>query len=339
MWWLQHSPRRVLRHWGDNRSMQFRTLGHSGLHVTSVSLGSWITYGGSVEDRVATECVERAWDLGVRFYDTANIYAGGKAEEVVGRALARYPREAYVLATKVFWPMGETPNERGLSRKHIWEQLHISLRRLGVDYVDLYQCHRFDEHTPLEETCRVMDDLIRQGKVLYWGVSEWSADQIREGVRICHQNGWSQPISNQPQYSALARSIEKDILPTSRELGLGQVVWSPLAQGVLTGKYRTVDQLPEGSRATGEAAGFMRAFLRQEVLDRVAELQEVAAGAGVTLAQLSLAWCLRDPAVSSVIVGASRPAQLDETVKAADLTLPAEALEAVDRILGPVAGR
>lgn len=319
--------------------MHFRRLGRSGLSVTAVSLGSWITYGGTVENEVAAACIERAWDLGVRFFDTADVYARGQAETVVGQALAGRPRPAYVLATKVFWPMGDTPNERGLSRKHVWESIHASLGRLGVDYVDLYQCHRYDEATPLAETCRVMDDLVRQGLILYWGVSEWSAAQIRDAVRICQQAGWAAPVSDQPQYSALHRTIEADVIPACRELGLGQVVWSPLAQGVLTGKYRSVDDLPAGSRATGQAAGFMRGFLRQEVLDRVAELRPLAEAAGCTVAQLALAWCLRLEEVSSVIVGASRPEQLDDTVAAADLRLPDPVLREVDRILRPVAVR
>jgi voltage-dependent potassium channel beta subunit len=317
--------------------MQFRPLGRWGLHVTAVSLGSWITYGGTVEDDVAADCIDRAWELGVRFFDTANIYAGGEAEKVVGRTLAKYPREAYVLATKVFWPMGETPNERGLSRKHVTEQINASLRRLGHDYVDLYQCHRWDEATPLDETCRVMDDLVRQGKILHWGVSEWTAGQIEAAVDLCERRGWSAPISNQPQYSLLYRAIESDVLPACERRGLGSVVWSPLAQGVLTGKYRSVSDLPAGSRATGPSAGFMRGFLRQDTLDRVQQLEDVARGVGCTLAQLALAWCLREPAISSVIVGASRPDQLDETCAAADITLSADVIEEIDDVLGPVA--
>jgi voltage-dependent potassium channel beta subunit len=319
--------------------MHFRPLGRWGLHVTAVSLGSWITYGGTVEDDVASACIDRAWELGVRFFDTANVYASGSAERVVGRALSKYPRESYVLATKVFWPMGPTPNERGLSRKHISEQVTASLRRLGVDYIDLYQCHRSDEATPLDETCRVMDDMIRQGRILYWGVSEWNAGQIDAAVDLCERRGWSPPVSNQPQYNALVRSIEREILPTCVRRGLGSVVWSPLAQGVLTGKYHSVDELPEGSRATGPSAGFLRAFLKQDVLDRVQRLRPVADKAGCTMAQLALAWCLRDRAVSSVIVGASRPEQLDETVAAADITLSEEVIAEIDDILGPVAVR
>lgn len=317
--------------------MRWRHLGSSGLQVTTVSLGSWITYGGSVSDDQATACIDRAHELGVRFFDTANIYAGGEAEVVMGRALKQRRRESIVLATKVFWPMGETPNERGLSRKHIREQCELSLRRLGTDYVDLYQCHRYDDATPLAETCAVMDDLIRQGKVLYWGVSEWTAQQIEAAVELCRERGWSEPVSNQPQYSALYRRIENDVLPTSARLGVGNVVWSPLAMGILTGKYRRVDDVPEGTRASSQSAGFMREYFTQEVLDAVAAAGDVARDAGCTVAQLSLAWCLRRPEVSSVIVGASRPQQLDETCAAADLDLADSAWDAVDRLLGPVA--
>ena len=320
----------------DNLPMQYRTLGRSGLHLTTVGLGSWITYGGSVADDVARACIDRAWDLGIRFYDTANIYAAGEAERVVGAALRERPRDEYVLATKLFWPMGPTPNQRGLGRKHVMEQCALSLRRLGLEYIDLYQCHRFDERTPLEETCRAMDDLIRRGMVLFWGVSEWTAAQIESAVGICEEAGWSAPISNQPQYSALYRRIERDVLPTCGRLGLGNVVWSPLAMGVLTGKYRRVDDVPAGSRAQTEASGFMGEFMRQEVLDAVDALRPVAADAGCTLPQLALAWCLRRPEVTSVIVGASRPEQLDDTAAAGELELEAATLEAVDRILGPV---
>ena len=317
--------------------MHFRPLGRWGLNVTAVSLGSWITYGGTVDDSVAAACIDRAWELGVRFFDTADVYAGGKAERVVGRTLAKYPRESYVLATKLFWPTGTSPNERGLSRKHVTEAMSASLRRLGHDYVDLYQCHRYDEATPLDETCRAMDDLVRSGRTLYWGVSEWTAEQIEAAVELCQEHGWSPPVSNQPQYSALYRTIERDVLPVCRTRGLGSVVWSPLAQGVLTGKYRSVTDLPSGSRAAGAAGGFVRGFLRDEVLDAVQRLRPVAERAGCTLAQLALAWCLRDAAISSVIVGASRPDQLDETCEAADVELDAGVVEEMDAILAPVA--
>lgn len=316
--------------------MEYRRLGRAGLRVSTVSLGSWLTYGGSVEENTATACIRRAHELGVNFFDTANAYARGRSEEVVGAALRGFPRESYVLATKVYFPMGDGPNESGLSRKHVWEQCHASLRRLGVDHIDLYQCHRYDEHTPLEETCRVMDDLIRQGKVLYWGVSEWQADQIAAAVHLCRAEGLHPPTSNQPQYSALYRRIEKRVLPVSAELGVGNVVWSPLAQGILTGKYTSTSDLPEDSRAAGESGSFMRNFLRQETLDAVQELRPLAGEAGATIASLSLAWCLRQPAVSSVIVGATKTSHVDDNVAAADLDVPVDVLTRLGDVLAPV---
>ncbi|MEX0659097.1 MAG: aldo/keto reductase family protein [Egibacteraceae bacterium] len=317
--------------------MQYRTLGRWGVKVSTVGLGSWLTFGGSVEEDIATACVARAYELGVNFFDTANAYAKGRAEEVVGAALAGYPRASYVLATKVFFPMGEGPNDRGLSRKHIMEQAHASLRRLGVDYVDLYQCHRYDAGTPLEETCRAFDDLIRRGDILYWGTSEWSADQIAHAVSVCRAHGWADPVSNQPQYSALWRAPERRVLPTCAELGLGNVVWSPLAMGVLTGKYTTVDDVPEDSRAAGADARFMTRYLTQEVLDAVGRLRPVAADAGCSVAQLALAWVLARQTVSSAIVGATKTGHVDDNVAAGDLDLDAGLLATVDEVLAPVA--
>lgn len=316
--------------------MEYRKLGRWGVRVSSVGLGSWLTYGGSVEEDTATRCIHRAYELGVNFFDTANVYAGGRAEEVVGKALHGFPRESYFLATKAFWPMGDGPNDRGLSRKHLTEQLHASLRRLGEDYVDLYQCHRYDVDTPVEETCAAMDDFVHAGKILYWGVSEWSADQIAHAVSLCRARGWAEPVSNQPQYSALWREIEQRILPTCDELGLGSVVWSPLAMGIRTGKYRSVDDVPEGSRAAGSDARMMRRYFTQPVLDAVAEAGKVADEAGVPLSQLALAWCLRHQAVSSVIVGASRPEHVDTNVAASGMTVDDEVLRRFDEILAPV---
>jgi voltage-dependent potassium channel beta subunit len=317
--------------------MQYRKLGRWGVQVSSVGLGSWLTYGGSVEADRAKECIHRAYDLGVNFFDTANVYMRGRAEEIVGEGLSGYPRDSFVLATKVFFPMGDRPNDTGLSRKHVTEQCHHSLRRLGTDYIDLYQCHRYDEDTPLEETCRVMDDLIRAGKVLYWGVSEWSADQIAHAVSICRTEGWALPASNQPQYSALWRQIEDRVLPTCEDLGLGNVVWSPLAMGILTGKYTSVDDVPEGSRAAGGDAKFMDRYFNSDVLDAVAETKSVADEAGCTLSQLALAWCLRQDFVSSVIVGATKTEHVDDNVAAADLDLGDEVIDAFDELLEPVA--
>ena len=317
--------------------MQYRKLGRWGVQVSTVGLGSWLTYGGSVEADAAKECIWRAYDLGVTFFDTANVYMRGRAEEVMGSALADFPRDSYVLATKVYFDMGDGPNDGGLSRKHVWEQCHHSLRRLDADYIDLYQCHRYDEDTPLEETCRVMDDLVRQGKILYWGTSEWTADQIAHAVSICRSEGWSVPVSNQPQYSALWRHIEARVLPTCEELGIGNVVWSPLAMGILTGKYTSVDDVPSDSRAAGEDAKFMKRYFTQEVLDAVAKTGELAQDAGCTPAQLALAWCLRQDFVSSVIVGATKTSHVDDNVAAADLEVDDDVLDAYDEILEPLA--
>ncbi|HJR53046.1 MAG TPA: aldo/keto reductase family protein [Gemmatimonadota bacterium] len=316
--------------------MEYRRLGRSGVRLSAVGLGSWLTYGGAVEETTARRCIERALELGVNFIDTANVYDRGRAEEVVGRALSGHPREAYVLATKVFFPMGDGPNDKGLSRKHVFEQCHCSLRRLGVDYIDLYQCHRWDEETPVEETCGIMDDLCRQGKILYWGVSEWSAEQIREAVELCRARGWRSPSSNQPEYNALQRAIEREVAPTTRELGLGNVVWSPLAQGILTGKYRALSDLPEGSRAAGPQSGFMRRYWRAEVLDAVGRLAPLAAKAGCSMSQLALAWCLRRPEVTSVIAGATSTRHVDENVAAADISIDPAVFEEMNRLLEPV---
>lgn len=313
--------------------MEYRHLGRTGLKVSSVGLGSWLTYGGSVEVDAARRCIERAYELGVDFFDTANVYAGGDAERVVGEVLAGVPRDTVVIATKVYFPMGDRPNQRGLSRKHVLEQCERSLERLGIDAIDLYQCHRWDPETPLDETCRVMDDLIHRGWIRYWGVSEWTDEQIRDAVRLCHERGWAQPVSNQPEYNLLQRRIEKKVLPRTVELGLGNVVWSPLAQGVLTGKYRTLDDVPEESRGAGPQAGFMGRYLEPEVLEAVAEFVDLADEVGVPPAQLALAWCLRRPEISSVIVGATKVEHVEENVAAADLDLDAGTLERAGRVL------
>ncbi|MGI8574782.1 MAG: aldo/keto reductase family protein [Egibacteraceae bacterium] len=317
--------------------MQYRKLGRWGTRFSAVGLGSWLTYGGSVEEQAAAECMRRAFELGITFFDTADVYAGGRAEEVVGKTIAELPRDQIVLATKVFFPVGDGPNDRGLSRKHIRNQVHASLRRLGVDYLDLYQCHRYDPETPLEETCAVMDDLVRAGDILYWGTSEWSADQIDHAVSLCAANGWSPPASNQPEYSALQRRIEQRLLRVCEDRGVGNVVWSPLAQGVLTGKYRSIDDAPEGSRAAGGQAQFMRRYFTQEVLDQVQRASQLADEAGCTPAQLALAWCLRQPAVTSVIVGATSPGHVEDNAAAADLDLDDELLARYDALLAPVA--
>lgn len=317
--------------------MQYRPLGQWGVRVSTVGLGSWLTYGGTVERAAAITCVRRAYELGVNFFDTANAYHRGQAEVVMGQALEPFERSSYVLATKVFFPMGDGPNDHGLSRKHIMEQCEASLDRLDTDYVDLYQCHRYDNDVPLEETCRAMDDLVRAGKILYWGVSEWSAEQIAAAVELCREETWAVPVSNQPQYNALWRGIETEVLPECEELGMGNVVWSPLAMGILTGKYRSVDDVPADSRAATEGRMFMGQYFTAEVLDAVQELRAVAAEVGATVGQLCLAWCLRQPMVSSVIVGATKVEHVDENVAAADLDVDASVFDAIDNVLGPFA--
>jgi aryl-alcohol dehydrogenase-like predicted oxidoreductase len=317
--------------------MRYRKLGASGLKVSEISLGSWLTYGGSVEDERAIACIHRAFELGVNFFDTANVYRRGAAEEVTGRALKDIPRDDYVLATKVYFPMGDGPNDRGLSRKHIMEQCHASLRRLGTDYVDLYQCHRPDEDTPLDETLRALDDLVSQGKVLYVGVSEWSAQRIEDSRRIQDELGLDPLRSNQPEYSMLQRTIEKDVLPVCKRLGIGQIVWSPIAQGVLAGKYKPGEQPPSGTRgATPGDQDMMSRFLRDDVLTAVQELRPIADDLGITMAQLALAWVLREPGISSAIVGASRPEQVEENVAASGVELGDDVLTRIDEILGGV---
>jgi aryl-alcohol dehydrogenase-like predicted oxidoreductase len=317
--------------------MEYRRLGRAGVRVSEVSLGSWLTYGGSVADDAAIACIQRAFELGVNFFDTANVYRRGAAEKVVARALKGIDRDDYFLATKVFFPMDEGPNDTGLSRKHIMEQCERSLRRLETDYVDLYQCHRPDPDTPMDETLRALDDLVSQGKVLYVGVSEWSADQLHEARAIQDRLLLDPLASNQPQYSMLWREIEKDVLPVSKQLGIGQVVWSPIAQGVLAGKYRPGDQPPEGTRAANpEERAIMDRFMSADVLAAVLDLRPIADELGITMAQLAIAWVLREPGVSSAIVGASRPEQVDENAAASGVELPDEVLRRIDAALAPV---
>ncbi|WP_434387762.1 aldo/keto reductase family protein [Melittangium boletus] len=319
--------------------MNFRFLGRSGLKVSEISYGNWLTHGSQVEEEAALACVRAALDAGITTFDTADVYAGTRAEAVLGRALHGQRREGLEILTKVYWPTGPGPNDRGLSRKHILESLHGSLRRLQTDYVDVYQAHRYDHETPLEETMQAFADVVRQGKALYIGVSEWTAAQLREGVRLARQLGF-QLVSNQPQYSMLWRVIEAEVVPTSQELGVGQVVFSPIAQGVLTGKYKPGQKPPEGSRATDEkGSGFVKRYLGDEVLTRVQQLQPVAQEAGLSLAQLAVAWVLHNPNVSSAIIGASRPEQVKENVKASGVTLSPEVLRRIDEITGPIAER
>jgi aryl-alcohol dehydrogenase-like predicted oxidoreductase len=317
--------------------MEYRQLGDSGVRVSAIGLGSWLTYGRSVDEETAHACLRRAHELGVNLFDTANVYARGGAEEVLGRWLPEVSRSDVVLATKVYFPMGDGPNDGGLSRKHVMEQCHASLRRLGVEYIDLYQCHRYDDSVPLQETLRALDDLVAQGKVLYAGVSEWGADEITDALRTQERLGLRRLVSNQPQYSLLARRIEERVLPRCRAEGVGQLVFSPLAGGVLTGKYAPGESPPEGSRADHPRdRRFLARVLRDDVLRAVERLEEeVAEPMGVTPAQLALAWVLHQDGVDSALVGATSPGQVEENVAAADLELGGEVLERIEEIMGP----
>ncbi|MFC4945915.1 aldo/keto reductase family protein [Pseudonocardia sp. GCM10023141] len=317
--------------------MEFRRLGRSGLSVSEISYGNWITHGSQVEEDQAQACVRAALDAGITTFDTADVYAGTRAESVLGRALAGQRREGLEIFTKVFWPTGTGPNDRGLGRKHIIESANNSLKRLQTDYIDLYQAHRFDRSTPLEETFLAFADLIRQGKVLYIGVSEWSAEEITRGAAIARE--LQVPlISNQPQYSMLWRVIESQVVPASEREGLSQIVWSPIAQGVLTGKYKPGAQPPSDSRAADEKGGsnMIARWLRDDVLERVQLLQPVADEVGLSMAQLAVAWVLHNPNVASAIIGASRPEQVAENVKAAGVQLTSEIVDKIDDILGDV---
>jgi aryl-alcohol dehydrogenase-like predicted oxidoreductase len=320
--------------------VEYRRLGRSGVKVSEISLGSWLTYGGSVAEERAQACIYKAYELGINFFDTANVYMRGTAEEIVGRSLKGFERDSYFLATKVYFPMGEGPNDRGLSRKHITEQCHASLTRLGVDYVDLYQCHRYDEDTPLEETLRVLDDLIRQGKVLYVGVSEWTADQIADALRLAKEMNLDKIVSNQPRYNMIQRQIEAEIIPLCEREGVGQVVFSSLAQGVLTGKYRPGEAPEQGTRAADpESNRFMQELMNEEVLSAVEKLRPVASDAGLSMSQLALAWVLQRDNVSSAIIGASRPEQVEDNAKAAGVRLSSDVVSEIDGILEDVIQR
>jgi len=313
-------------------SMHYRTLGRSGLRVSEISLGSWLTFGSSVGTAGARDVVRAAYDLGVNFFDTADVYARGAAEEALRESIRDLPRTYLVIATKAFFPMSDRPNDRGLSRKHLVESVEASLRRLGTDYIDLHQCHRADPSVPMDETVRAYEDLIRQGKLLYWGVSEWRAAQIVDACRTADAFRAYRPISNQPEYSLLQRKIEREVIPVCEREGLGQVVWSPLAQGVLTGKYGG-GATPSGTRAADkERSGFMQRFLKPEVLARVDKLRPFADELGLSLAQLALAFCLRQPNVSSVIVGATSVRQVEENVKAAGVRIPDEVAGKIDAL-------
>jgi aryl-alcohol dehydrogenase-like predicted oxidoreductase len=323
--------------------MDFRRLGRSGLQISEITYGNWLTHGSQVENDVATQCVHAALDNGITTFDTADAYANGRAEEVLGAALRGVRRESVEIFTKVFWPIGPEPrtkNDCGLSRKHIMEGIEGSLRRLGTDHVDLYQAHRFDLFTPLEETMQAFADVVHSGKAHYIGVSEWTADQIRRGHALAVELGVPL-VSSQPQYSMLWRIIEDEVVPTCEELGIGQIVWSPIAQGVLSGKYKPGQPLPEGSRATDGKGGadMIKRYMNDDTLTRVQELQPIAADLGLSMAQLAIAWVLHNPNVSAALVGASRPEQVAENVKAAGATLSEEVLTKIDEALGDVVTR
>jgi voltage-dependent potassium channel beta subunit len=313
--------------------MQYRRLGNSGVKISEVGLGSWLTFGNAVEDDTAKKCIHRAYELGINFFDTANVYARGESEKVVGKALQDFPRESYVLATKVYFPMGDGPNDRGLSRKHIMEQCHASLKRLKTDYIDLYQCHRYDTEAPLEETLRALDDLVSQGKVLYVGVSQWSAAQIADACHLSRLLNLDKIVSNQPYYNMLGREIEREVVPLCEREGIGQVVYSPLAQGVLTGKYKPGEAPPKDSRAADDKQNMFLQNLDQAQLEKVQRLKPIAEELEITLAQLALAWCLRLPNISSVIVGASRPGQVDDNAAASGVRLSEDLLKRIDEAL------
>jgi aryl-alcohol dehydrogenase-like predicted oxidoreductase len=316
--------------------MDYRFLGNSGFKVSEVSYGNWITHGSQVEDETAHACVHAALDAGITTFDTADGYAGSRAEVVLGEALRGQRREGLEIFTKVYWPTGSGVNDRGLSRKHIMESIDGSLRRLGLDYVDLYQAHRYDFETPLEETMLAFADIVRRGKALYIGVSEWSANQLRAGHELAQELGVPF-ISNQPQYSMLWRVIEGDVVPTSRELGISQIVWSPIAQGVLTGKYKPGQPPPADSRATDEVgSGFVKRWMSDQVLRAVENLQPIAQDCGLSMAQLAVAWVLQNDNVASAIVGASRPEQVADNVKASGVRLEDDVMTRIDDALAGV---
>ena len=328
---------------GVNRvdGMKTRNLGNSGLKISEIAYGNWLTHGSQVEEEAATACVRQALDEGITTFDTADVYANTAAETVLGNALKGQRREGLEIFTKVYWPTGPgRHNDHGLSRKHIMESINGSLRRLQTDHVDLYQAHRYDHETPLEETMEAFADVVRQGKALYIGVSEWRAEEIRAAHALARELHVPL-VSNQPQYSMLWRVIEAEVIPTSQELGIGQVVWSPIAQGVLTGKYKPGQQPPAGSRATDEKGGAetIKRWLQDDVLERVQRLEPVARDAGLSMAQLAVAWVLQNDNVSAAIIGASRPEQVTDNVKASGVRLDEATMKAIDEIVDPVVER
>jgi aryl-alcohol dehydrogenase-like predicted oxidoreductase len=311
------------------------------MYVSEISYGNWITHGSQVESEAAIKCVREALSQGITTFDTADVYANTKAEVVLAKALKGVRRESYELFTKVYWPTGPGKNDRGLSRKHIMESCHASLKRLNTDHIDLYQLHRFDFETPLEESLSALDDLVRQGKVIYVGFSEWTAEQIARGLKIQDQRGYNRFVSSQPQYSALWRVIEAEVVPLSQREGIGQIVWSPMAQGVLTGKYLPGKKAPAGSRATDKKSGaaMISRWMKDDVLEAVQLLKPIAESVDLSMSQLALAWVLQNPSVSSAIMGATKPAQIKDNVKASGVKLPAEVMKAIDGAIGKIAER
>ena len=318
--------------------MEYRRLGSTGMYVSEITYGNWITHGSQVEAEAANKCVRAALELGITTLDTADVYAGTRAESVLGKALKGVKRESYELFTKVYWPTGTGKNYRGLSRKHIMESCNASLKRLKTDYVDLYQAHRFDFETPLEETLGAFDDLIRSGKVLYIGFSEWNAEQIAQALKIQDEKGYYRFISSQPQYSMLWRVIESQVVPLSEKEGIGQIVWSPIAQGILTGKYLPGEKSPSGSRATDKKGGanMIKGFMTEPILTAVQKLIPIAAKVDLTPAQLAIAWVLQNPNVSSAIIGATKPSQIKENVKASGVKLDQGIMAEIDAVLSGV---
>lgn len=314
--------------------MKYRKLGRTGLKVSAISLGSWLTYGKSVQDNTAERIIHRAYECGINFFDSANVYERGEGERVMAEALKRYPRESYVITTKAFFPVGKGPNDRGLSRKHVFEQVHNSLRNMKLDYVDIFYCHRYDPETPVEETLRTIDDLIRQGKILYAGVSEWTAAQLEEAIRVADRFLLDRIVVHQPRYHMFDTQIEEEVIPVSEKLGISQVVFSPLAQGVLTGKY-SGGNIPSDSRAANDDINmFVKNIINEDNLEKVDKLHALAETNGLTLPELALAWVLRQPNVASALVGASKPEQIEANVKAVDVELNDDMLADIDRILG-----
>jgi aryl-alcohol dehydrogenase-like predicted oxidoreductase len=321
--------------------MEYRRLGSSGMYVSEITYGNWITHGSQVEQDAAIKCVRTALDNGITTLDTADVYAGTRAETVLGKALKGVRRESYELLTKVYWPTGAGKNDRGLSRKHIMESVHASLKRLQTDHIDLYQFHRFDYETPLEESLSAFDDLIRQGKVFYIGFSEWSAEEINSALKIQEKMSYNKFVSSQPQYSMLWRVIESQVVPVCKANGIGQIVWSPIAQGALSGKYLPGKKPPAGSRATDKKGGanMIARWMRDEVLSAVQKLKPIAESVDLTLSQLSIAWVLQNSNVSSAIIGATKPSQIKENVKASGVKLSQATMREIDRVLGSLPER